>query len=134
MQTPFDPAELEQFKKPGSASLIGQAFLRQNGGGIVTCAGAPVVLMLDSLYVLEARLALAKGEAITPEVSQHLYSSILHRTTCDARGNFAFTGIVPGHYAVSTEVAWTVGNEPQGGEIEKDIIVSPGENNVILTR
>ena len=130
----FDPAALEQFKRPGSAALVGQAFMRHRGGGVVTCAGQSVTLMVETPSVDAVHPALMYGASLPPEAVQHLADSTVRETTCDAQGHFAFKGIVPGDYLVGTTVTWMAGDEPQGGPMKKPVKVSPGDNEVILSQ
>jgi hypothetical protein len=134
MQTSFDPGDLGKYKRPGNASLVGQAFMRQQGGGVVTCAGEKVTLMADTAYVAEARLALLRGERLPPDGPRRLADSIVKETVCDAQGNFAFSGVVTGEYLLATSVEWQAGDYAQGGAMEKPITVSAGENKFILSR
>lgn len=108
--------------------------MRQRGGGVVTCAGEDVTLMADTPYVAEARVALLRGESLPPDGPRHLADSIVKKTMCDAHGNFAFSGVVPGEYLLSTEVTWMAGDDQQGGGMEKPITVSAGENKFILSQ
>lgn len=40
--TPFDREAHAPYYLSGTGSIHGQAFLRQQGGGVVTCAGSPI--------------------------------------------------------------------------------------------
>jgi len=126
----FDPAPLDQFKRTGSASMVGQAFLRQRGGGVVTCAGQSVLLMVETHYVD----AMINVESPPPAVVQHLAASIARTATCDSEGRFAFKDLVPGSYLVETSATWLAGDETQGGPLKKSVKVSPGDNDVILSQ
>jgi hypothetical protein len=39
MKTKFDYAQHEPYMQPGNNGIKGQGFMRQLGGGVVTCAG-----------------------------------------------------------------------------------------------
>ena len=134
MQASFDPAAVERLKQPGSETLIGQGFMRQQGGSVVTCAGETVTLLAGTPYVMETSIAFASGQKLLPEVAQHLHESIVRQTTCDAQGNFAFSNLIPGDYLVGTKVTWMAGNVEQGGPIERPVTVPSGGNKIILSR
>ena len=130
----FDPAAIEKLRRPGSGSLTGEAFLRQRGGGVVTCAGQPVFLMADTPYVNLASAPLAiPGAALAPDVVQHLAEATIQTTTCDAQGHFTFKNLTPGNYRVQSTVQWMAGDEPQGGLIYKAVSITSGPNEVIVS-
>ncbi len=52
---------------------------------------------------------------------------------CDAQGNFEFKKVKLGQYTISTVVQWYVGDEKQGGFIEKIFIVKDGKNRFMIT-
>ena len=53
MHHSFSLADYQDYQKTGQGSISGQAFLKQKGGGIVTCAGNDVFLVPDSGYFRE---------------------------------------------------------------------------------
>lgn len=125
--------------KIGSNTVRGQAFLRQKGGGIVTCAGESIHMQpsneayneqfIDNLLTTEEK-ALSK-EAI-----------------CDAQGNFEFNKVPSGKWIIKVNVSWNVfsvksvplpsGNfyytddNKQGGILTKEVIVKEGEENKFI--
>ena len=110
----FDPAEVAFIHETGPNTVQGQAFLRQRGGGVVTCAGAGVSLVprgsysverMRNIYGTTERAARAVAWADDPAP---VYGTYLRRTVCDAQGNFAFEGLADGDYFVTTVVAWSV--------------------------
>lgn len=50
---PFDPNQGRCILSRGSSTIQGQAFLRQAGGGVVTCAGEEVSLLPATPYQVE---------------------------------------------------------------------------------
>ena len=50
VQAKFDEEEIRRYSEPGTSGVKGQAFLRQQGGGIVTCAGSEVFLVPATPY------------------------------------------------------------------------------------
>ena len=53
----FNAGDVAWSKAKGTNSLSGEAFLRQQGGGVVTCAGAVVVLVPVAPYSTERMMA-----------------------------------------------------------------------------
>ena len=51
----------------------------------------------------------------------------------DAQGNYEFPKVELGKYYITTVVEWYVGNEQQGGVVNKIINVQEGHNKVMLT-
>ena len=105
IQAPFDEVQAQDSLKPGNGRIEGSAFMRQQGGGVVTCAGSRVHLIPDRQYARE-RLAHIYGSAHlygSSEVTQFQnkgvfgfqpdppsYKTLQRTTTCDAQGNFVF--------------------------------------------
>ena len=121
----------------GDNSIIGNAFLRQGGGGIVNCAGNDVVLTKNSYF---ARSAYAKevnslnwsvrnASVVDPRHTQfevqlrRLNNSQSKRTICDVDGKFQFSNVAPGDYMIKTKVYWVVASEGQGGILGKRITI-----------
>ena len=50
---PFNPKEVAFINQRGAADIEGQAFFRQQGGGVVTCAGEEVMLVPAGQYATE---------------------------------------------------------------------------------
>ncbi len=119
----FDPSEAEFILTDGTATIDGQSFLRQSGGGVVTCAGSPVTLLPKTKY--------------SDERVQHLYGNMLsgihyglfpkfvpnssdyYRLTrtaqCDAQGNFEFSNVPAGKFYIGARVEWVIAEVQQGG-------------------
>ncbi|HII3799610.1 TPA: hypothetical protein ACY38O_000762 [Pasteurella multocida] len=143
----FDYKAAQNQMEQGKEKLFGSAFLRQNGGVVVTCAGATVTLYpytkytearLLHKYVLNGRINSNYREltTFTPDIKE--FNSLTKTTNCDAQGNFEFNSIKAGRYFVLTNVEWIVpsayGPLFEGGYIYKDITVNKGENKIVLTR
>ena len=91
MQTKFDYSEHEPYTKPGENGIKGQGFLRQKGGGIVTCAGSEVLMMPATSFFREAiRLMRAGNKPQITEKIDPAFKPIIKRSQCDAQGNFSF--------------------------------------------
>lgn len=139
---PFDAAVAMEMIADGDGRLNGAAFLRQQGGGVVTCAGNQVRLLPATGYALERMAGIygnpfSLGEVkyvgvYSPRVNAVVlpdpdeYSRISRSTTCDAQGNFEFQGIKDGRYFVATHVVWRVRSE-EGGALASLISVKNGK-------
>ena len=134
----FDASEVIYIHQPGPNTIRGQAFLRQRGGGVVTCAGQQVWLIPEGGYARERMMNIystanrvAQQIAIA-DLPNAEYLNYTRDTVCDAQGNFAFEGIANGRYFVVTAVLWEVGGVQQGGNIMAPIAVSGGETEVLI--
>lgn len=139
----FNVSEAQYINVSGNNSIHAQAFLRTNGGSVVTCAGYEVQLIPATKYAGE-RLSHIYGSgnyANTHRISsvkfQNTESDYLKYrkvTTCDAQGSFSFEGLADGNYYVIALVLWKVGNANQGGGLMHDFFVKGGEKiNLVLT-
>jgi len=135
MTNKFDLAEHARFRNSGKASISGQAFLRQQGGGVVRCAGEEVVLVPATPFFREITDTF-KSRAV-PENMKELresYQPVSRKTFCDADGKFRFDNIPSGDWFISTKVQWIVGGVPQGGLLQSEVKTSAvGEVVVLLT-
>lgn len=146
----FDEQLTKDLIADGEGSLQGTAFMRQAGGGVVTCAGFEAKISPVTPYSSE-RLGFIYGAA--PTVGEVLlapysvatsgyvfaidppeFQKLVKKTICDAQGNFAFEGIKDGNYFVNAGVAWRVGSV-QGGALITQVQVKNGKaQRVILSR
>ncbi|SLN19906.1 hypothetical protein ROJ8625_00696 [Roseivivax jejudonensis] len=141
--TPFDPNEVAFINQRGAADITGQAFLRQAGGGVVTCAGEQVQLIpagtfakerLSQLYgsVQGGRIGTMVGasqENVDPR-----YLEMVRTSQCDAEGDFEFRNVANGDYYVLSGVRWTVPGSyiPEGGSMAKLVQVRSGQDQRVL--
>ena len=141
---PFDAFHAKRLTQPGVGSVKGSAFLRQNGGGLVTCAGNPVYLTPATAYAAE-RMGVLYGpgsEGYAPAGRDVMfipddpaYHQLALQTRCDVQGVFVFDRIADGDYFISTHVVWRVGSRLQGGHLMKRITVAgPAMIQVTLAR
>lgn len=130
--TPFDLAATTALLAEGSNSITGNAFMRQAGGGVVTCAGSTVFLIPGTAYAAE-RVRLIYGNVDAGQTRQSTifkpeqpeYERLTKKTTCDSSGNFQFDKIADGDFFVLTEVRWMVGTyNTQGAAMIKAVKVS----------
>ncbi|MDO5642138.1 MAG: hypothetical protein Q4G26_07080 [Paracoccus sp. (in: a-proteobacteria)] len=142
MTNAFNPNAGTYILANGTASINGQGFMRQAGGGVVTCAGENVELVPATAYQ-EERIKIIYGSTsggsrtsgigdVPPPIAAG--AERLKRTTqCDAAGNFEFNGLAAGDYYVHTEVRWIAGQySPQGGVLAKRIKITNGQRAKII--
>lgn len=103
-------AEYAPFLKDGTASLTGQAFMVQSGGGTVKAAGRNVTLdpatSVGNEWWGKAGTSW-RFRALTPPSPGFQKA---HRTVvADADGRFTFKALPAGRYYLRTEVTWDAG-------------------------
>lgn len=103
IQNTYDPSEYQWSNAKGTASILGQAFMRTVGGDVKTCAGAPVFLVPDTRYVEEIVRAGAEGKTLPPHEQ---LSSFAKQTLCTLDGSFEFRDLAAGRWFVYTAVSW----------------------------
>lgn len=142
--TDFDTNAASIINKKGSGSISGQAFLKQAGGGVVTCAGNEVELIPATDYATQ-RLRMMYGsddygyrnmamQGVT-RAEEDSYYTMTRNSLCDAQGNFTFKGVASGTYYVTTSVTWAVNQyRYAGGTLMHKVEVKSGRNaELILT-
>jgi hypothetical protein len=136
----FDPQAGSWILERGSGSIGGQAFLRQQGGGVVTCAGAMVGVLPATAYATERMRLLYQStergfnQLRRVEDAPMDYQQQTRQAQCDAQGRFRIADLPPGEYYLVTRVVWAVGGAQQGGSIMRRVRLAPGQNaEVILT-
>lgn len=142
LKQPFAEAAAADQVQDGQETVRGQAFMRQQGGGVVTCAGADVRLTPVTAYAQERiRYLYGMGdEGMRPAYSQAVvfepepegYYRNTRTTRCDAQGSFVFERVKAGEYYITTLVTWVVANTPQGGALMRRVTVRDGEPMTVL--
>lgn len=131
MRTAFSEQEHAAWTGSGDSAIEGQAFLRQRGGGVVTCAGQRVLLFPNTPYFQEVvSIARGGGQPATPPGADAV--AVTRNTMCDAEGRFRFDALPAGSWIVGTEVTWQVGYEPQGGAVVRTVSVDSGKTVSVL--
>ncbi len=144
----YEPGQLPKSSGiEGVHTLKGSAFLRQKGGGVVTCAGEEVKLTKEleltrnayaneylslPYYVknvtpVDTRL-LAFEEELAILRSKHVLTS-----QCDVDGRFTFENIAAGDYSVLTKVEWYAGQYAQGGYVSKRIKIAESKSPKVVS-
>lgn len=144
LQTQFNSAEASTLLADGVNIIKGNAFMRQRGGGVVTCAGATVYLIPATEYAKRRFQILygTSGDSGTNSRTSDIkfdpdppeYMSMVKTTRCDAQGNFTFDRVADGEFFVQTTVAWQVANRLQGGNLMHRVRVRGGQvENLVLS-
>lgn len=140
----FKADEAASILEEGDNTITGNAFLRQNGGGVVTCAGYEADLIPATDYALE-RINIIYGNAqkgyasVAPyQVKAYdfgdtpsEYSEYKRKTLCDSSGHFKFTNVPDGDYVLTASVIWKVQSQ-QGGHLMQRVAVSGGETKDLI--
>lgn len=135
----FDPLEVAFAKIPGKATIAGQAFLTQQGGGVVYAAGREVVLVPRGKYAEERDRIIFAGRKISngfnlPKGTDQRYLNSNIKTKADGEGRFKFDNVADGRYYIVTAVVWMAGDIRQGGLVKEDVTVSGGKSlNIIMS-
>ena len=127
----------------GTNTVSGSAFLRQQGGGVVNCAGNKVVINQNLPYMernayAKEYLALSNRVRQVSDVDSNLiaFEGELNKlrnqkqkvTYCDVDGKFVFDGLAPGSYKVTTKVYWVVADAGQGGLVSANVRIPDGSD------
>lgn len=141
---PFSAEEVAYINQRGSALIEGQAFMRQQGGVVVTCAGEEVRLTPAGGYATQRMQGLYDSttsgfrsiysavQADDSSAEYQNYSAATRKTNCDAQGNFRFEGVANGDYFVTTQVRWMAGSAPQGGVLMQRVNIRDGQSQRTL--
>lgn len=132
VEAPFD-ADQARRQMSGNGVVTGEAFMRQNGGGIVTCAAEEVELIPATEYARERFRILNYGdqtEGVRPLIAIRQitndysdFHQLILKSRCDSRGAFTFKGVGMGDFYLFTRVTWNVDGGTQGGRLYKLITV-----------
>lgn len=135
----FDSDQAKVLMADGNNTIKGSAFMRQRGGGIVTCAGSDVRLIpatdyakerMRIIYATTGDFGVRRGTAQARlETSVDDYLKYQKLTRCDAQGNFTFENVANGEFFVITTVRWEVSHAAQGGSMMHR--VRPSSNSTI---
>lgn len=125
----YDEQQAITLLKDGTNTIKGNAFMRQRGGGVVTCAGSPVFLVPATDYATE-RVTVLYGNAtggvsirnalFNPDYPS--YAKNAKRTICDSSGNFQFDKVADGSFFAGTHVTWTAGTVQGGGMMSRAVV------------
>jgi len=129
-------AESKWAEGTGSGVVKGQAFLKQKGGTVVTCAGSYVKLYPVSTYSKDI-MRYNFGNELggyhygTTELGTEVTKEQFRFQTCDAQGNFEFTDLPKGNYYLKTAVTWNAGGL-EGGTLARMVTVADKPQKIIM--
>src|SRR3989339_406044 len=108
IQTTFTEDELAPYAKNGTATVVGQAFLKTQGGNVKYAAGNKITLMPVTSYTTEIVTAAtsetySKIDNLDPRFGKYRRDSL-----ADGEGRFVFNDIPSGNYYVLTHLTWKV--------------------------
>ncbi|ARU87102.1 hypothetical protein [Pseudomonas sp. M30-35] len=141
LTTSFNADEARRLTQPGVNIISGSALIRQNGGGVVTCAGLPILLIPHTSYAVE-RIRAIYGNTergynnvyrqvkFTPDEPGYLQHT--RQTVCDAQGKFVFPNAADGRFYLIGNITWQVGNTAQGGSLMHAVTVNGGESRDVV--
>jgi len=139
IQTTFSGQDFQPWAGSGPAKLHGQAFLRTVGGDVKTCAGARVILAPANAFDRELIQADQAGYGVVANGDPRA-GRYFRAVTCDAQGNFSFTGLPALPWVIETEVTWSIPNggvlipdQKEGGILTQEVNLAPGDNQAILS-
>jgi hypothetical protein len=136
----WDPSHASQLMQPGNNTLKGNAFMRQVGGGVVTCAGQTVSLVPATPYASERFAFLypekegGLGNNVNAKFSPDYpeYQAMRYTTKCDAQGNFAFESVADGEFFAQVSISWKAGVALQGGNLMQRVRLAGGKTQSIV--
>ncbi len=140
---PFDVEAAELINAKGDGSIKVQAFMRQNGGGIITAAGRKISLLPYTDYTNYRIAEIYAGRPFIPadepqpiiENDPQEYYIFTRTQTADASGSTTFKNVADGKYFIVTSVVWKVGKFYEGGSVNERVTVKDGEAaEVIIAR
>ena len=135
----FNKAHAERLMRPGKNTIKVNAFLRQVGGGVVTCAGEKVYLTPATEMaqeIMTARYGNVNGGFVNSYAANMLkfanidqdYTIARKESVCSSDGRVTFSNVASGEFYVSTQVTWkTVQGTIEGGHLSKLVFVENGE-------
>jgi hypothetical protein len=128
--------------EPGGNIVKGNGFMRQQGGGVVTCAGSTVTLVPATAYaderaaalygIVNERRASTSNVMLRFEPDYPAYKTLVKQTMCDAQGNFTFERVADGTFYVTTFVNWKVGASQQGAALAIRVVVAGGQTTSVV--
>jgi hypothetical protein len=134
---PFDKIQADRLLRPGPNTIKVNAFLRQEGGGVVTCAGQDVDLVPATEMARERITALygsalggfRRADAVTVNFAgiDPEYAGKQKNALCSSEGRVTFENVTNGDFYVTTEVVWSAQGKKQGGFLAKRVTVGDGE-------
>jgi len=135
----FNKAHAERLMRPGKNTINVNAFIRQAGGGVVTCAGEKVFLTPATELAQEIMTAVygdVNGGYISYYAGQRImfnnlaqdYIAARKEAICSSDGRVNFSNVASGEFYVSTKVTWEAAKGVvEGGQLSKLVFVEGNE-------
>lgn len=131
---PYYGPDYDYHRGQGPNTVTGQAFLRQKGGGLVTCAGTTAAIFPATPYFREVLAIYRSGRTVQQPTPAGASGNPVRSAVCDAQGNFSISSVPSGRWILVSEVAWMAGYERQGGSLSREVdVVDGGTNRFILS-
>lgn len=137
----FDAAEAAYIRAPGKATIVGQAFLRDNTGQVnVRYASGEVVRLIPATRYAQARFAHFYGgskfvpAASIPKIEPDPgYVAYTRTTKTGSTGRFSFDQVAPGRYFLTTQLVWKPKDSlvSEGGAMYEDVTVTGKETDAV---
>lgn len=150
MKNEFNVEQARNLMKTGNNKIVGNAFFRQDGGGVVTCAGREVSLIPATAYA-EERMSylynsgehgvnLIKGSIYDATLTRNYnfipdstdYHALTKKTVCDSSGIFKFNNIADGSFFIVVAVDWRVQQGVNGGCLMQKVTVKNGQTQEVI--
>ena len=142
LSSQFDSVAAKKLLVDGTNTIQGNAIVRPQGGGVVTCAGSKVSLVPVTDYATERMRHIYKSDQrgyYSPPLPNFLcepntpeYHTQQKTQVCDAQGNFAFENVADGEFYLTATVVWMVEYKWNGGYLMQRVKLSGGENRKIV--
>lgn len=132
--TEADEAAYAPYLGKGAASLSGQAFLVQRGGGTVKAAGRMITLdpatpIGDDWWRKAGRVWTRRYE----KPGSKAFGEARRTAKADADGRFIFVDLPAGTYYLRTELTWEVPfHGTQGGVLGSKVVVREGAAETVV--
>lgn len=140
LSSQFDKTAAENLLVDGINSVQGNALIRQQGGGVVTCAGNEVYFFPVTEYATERMMYIYRSNQkgyrrfgnykFVPDIQD--YQRLSKVTQCDAQGDFEFENLADGDFYIVTQIFWMVSYNRNGGFLMKRVKLSGGETEKIV--
>lgn len=140
LESSFDEKAAMSQLEAGTNTVTGSAVIRQQGGGVVSCAGSEVYLIPVTPYATE-RMHVVYGSdqrgyrsvgnfGFEPDLVE--YHRAMRSVIGDAQGMFEFDRVKDGEYYVVTTIRWVVGYRSQGGALMQRVRIGGGETKRVV--
>lgn len=128
----FNASAHEQFTRPGSCRLIGQAAIRKQSGGMIAVPGGPVFLFPATSYFENILLRIRGGTNLPALYLDSDNGPLIRLTQCDPSGRFSFDAIPKETWFLAAEVGSQADEDCSGGLLLRRVAIDGRETNEVL--